>query len=161
LRAELLRALGRLGLQLSTATPASSADLASVRELLEAAGLPTADLQSARPEFVVIHEGEFVIAAGALQPFGASALLRSVVVAEAQRNRGLGQEVVAELERRASARGIHELYLLTETAGRFFERAGYRRTERSEAPAAVQQSAEFRSLCPSSAACMVKNLTGA
>jgi amino-acid N-acetyltransferase len=141
--------------QVETALPA---DLASIRELLEAADLPTSDLEAARPEFLVIREGGTVLAAGALQRFGSAALLRSVVVAESQRNRGLGQRIVSELERRAASQGIGQLVLLTQTAAAFFRSAGYRMSEQGDAPPAVLQSAEFRSLCPSSATCMVKVL---
>jgi amino-acid N-acetyltransferase len=104
--------------------------------------------------------GRAVIAAGALERFGSTALLRSVVVADSQRSRGLGRQLIAELERWSAGQGIRQLVLLTQTAEAFFRALGYRVIERSGAPAAVQQSAEFRSLCPSSATCMVKDLAG-
>jgi amino-acid N-acetyltransferase len=141
---------------LETAVPA---DLASIRGLLEAAGLPTSDLVSARPEFVLVREGTTVVAAGALQRFGSAALLRSVVVAENARNRGLGRQVVRQLEQLAQGEKIEQLVLLTETASAFFRREGYRTIERSAAPLQVQESTEFRSLCPSSATCMSKTLS--
>jgi amino-acid N-acetyltransferase len=138
--------------------PASARDLIAIRALLERSGLPTGDLESARPEFAVIHQDDEVIAAGALQRFGTSALLRSVVVAPDRRRSGLGRSVVRELERLARAAGISRLVLLTETAADFFARQGFRTIERSSAPEDMQASEEFRSLCPSSAICMGKNL---
>ncbi len=54
---------------------------------------------------------------------------------------------------------IERLILLTQTAAAFFARYGYQVIGRSEAPADVQGTEEFRSLCPSSAACMAKRLT--
>ena len=138
--------------------PASAQDLIAIRALLERSGLPTRDLESARPEFAVIHQDDEVIAAGALQRFGTSALLRSVVVAPDRRRSGLGRSVVRELERLARAAGISRLVLLTETAADFFARQGFRTIERSSAPEDMQASEEFRSLCPSSAICMGKNL---
>jgi amino-acid N-acetyltransferase len=139
-------------------TPASAEDLITIRSLLEEAGLPTSDLDSARPEFVVLRADGRVTAAGALQHFGDSALLRSVVVAAARRGRGLGQTVVGELERRARSAHIGQLFLLTQTASDFFARLGYRIIERASAPPDMQQSEEFRSLCPASAICMCKVL---
>jgi N-acetylglutamate synthase-like GNAT family acetyltransferase len=53
---------------------------------------------------------------------------------------------------------INQLILLTETATEFFAHQGYRVIERSSAPQDVQGSDEFRSLCPSSATCMTKDL---
>jgi amino-acid N-acetyltransferase len=138
---------------------ASAHDLLAIRTLLEGSGLPTGDLQSAQPEFVVIRESSRVIAAGALQRFGSSALLRSVVVLQSRRGKGLGQVIVSELERLARAAEIKQLILLTETAAEFFVHQGYHVIERNTAPHGVQQSEEFRSLCPTSAVCMAKLLT--
>ncbi len=140
---------------------ASAQDLIAIRALLEHSGLPTSDLELSRPVFAVIRENGQVIAAGGLQHFGSSALLRSVVVARGRRGRGLGQTIVRELERRARASHIERLILLTQTAGEFFLRQGYRPIERSTAPEDMQRSEEFRSLCPSSANCMAKGLAEA
>jgi amino-acid N-acetyltransferase len=137
---------------------AASGDLGAIRRLLEAANLPTADLVSASPQFFVIRDAGRIVATGALERFGSAALLRSVVVAADQRSRGLGRQMSRELEREALNSGISELILLTESAADFFGREGYRVIERSAAPPAVRHSAEFRSLCPSSATCMVKAL---
>jgi amino-acid N-acetyltransferase len=141
-------------------SPAAAQDLARIRALLERSGLPTSDLESARPEFSVIRENDQVIAAGALQRFGSAALLRSVVVAPERRGSELGQAIVSELERLALAGRIGRLVLLTQTASDFFARQGYRVIERSTVPEDMQRSEEFRSLCPSSATCMDKNLAG-
>jgi amino-acid N-acetyltransferase len=133
-------------------------DLIAIRALLERCGLPTSDLESARPDFAVIRENGLLIAAGALQRFGSAALLRSVAVAPDHRGRGVGKTVVSELERLARAEQISRLILLTQTAAEFFARQGYQVIERSNAPQEVQGSDEFRSLCPSTATCMAKSL---
>lgn len=138
--------------------PASAQDLIAIRALLVRSGLPIADLESARPEFAVIHRDGQVVAAGALQRFSTSALVRSVVVAPERRRSGLGQCVVSELERLARGAGISRLILLTQTAADFFARQGFRTIERGSAPQDMQASEEFRSLCPSPAICMAKTL---
>ena len=142
---------------MSEVASASVQDLAAIRALLEGSGLPTSDLESARPEFAVIRENGRVVAAGALQRFGSSALLRSVVVAPDRRGSGLGRSVVSELERLARAAHIGQLILLTQTAADFFARQGYHVIERASAPEDMQASEEFRSLCPSFAVCMAKS----
>lgn len=139
--------------------PAAARDASGIRALLEHHGLPTRDLASSRAEFVVAYEGEKLVGAGALEPFGSAALLRSVVVAADRRGGRLGQRIVRELEQRARTAGIGELVLLTQTAAPFFERQGYRVIERGAVSQAVQASEEFRSLCPASATCMLKALT--
>ena len=144
--------------RMSELRAAAEADLVLVRQLLEAARLPIADLDEARPEFTVLIEGARIVAAGALERFGSSALLRSVVVAEDRRGAGLGRSVVRELECRARAARIDCVVLLTETASDFFTDQGYQAIERADAPIEVQSSGEFRSLCPASAICMMKLL---
>jgi amino-acid N-acetyltransferase len=141
--------------QLRTAT---RDDAETIRLLLEHNGLPTSDLMSSKPQFIVACEGKAIVAAGALQFFGGAALLRSVVVASALRGTGLGRIVVEELERVARAARLTQLVLLTETAKQFFEQQGYRVLDRREVPQDVQESEEFRSLCPASATCMAKTL---
>ncbi len=137
---------------------AHAEDANGIRGLLERDGLPTSDLASSRPEFVVACEGNEVIGAGALERFGTTALLRSLVVNSDRRGTGIGQGIVGELERRARAAGVKELVLLTQSAASFFERLGYRVMERGNVPGPVQTSEEFHSLCPASAICMAKAL---
>ncbi len=134
-------------------------ELAVVRVLLQRAGLPTSDLALVNPKFMVLRENGRVVAAGALQPFGSVALVRSVVVAGDRRGIGLGRLMVQELEKVARITRISELILLTESAAEFFARQGYRVIERINAPRDVQRSEEFRSLCPASAICMTKRLS--
>lgn len=137
---------------------AGEEDLGVVRVLLDQAGLPTSDLAVAKPEFTVLRERGRIVAAGALQPFGSAALVRSVVVAGDRRGAGLGRIIVQELEKIAREARIGRLFLLTETAGKFFAHQGYRVIERIDVPQEVQGSEEFRSLCPASAVCMMKRL---
>jgi amino-acid N-acetyltransferase len=139
--------------------PADSGDLLSAAQLLQDAGLPTADLVSAH-EFQswVIEEQGSILGVIGLERFGREALLRSLAVAPEYRKRGLGQELVARLEHDAQAQGIEQLVLLTETAQAFFQRLGYAPFDRSQVSDDVKQSAEFRALCPASAICMRKNL---
>jgi amino-acid N-acetyltransferase len=139
---------------------AAPGDDARIRELLEDAGLPTSDLLSSEPQFIVACEGGRLVGTGALQWFGPAALLRSVAVASALRGRGLGRMIVRDLERLALSAGATQLILLTQTAKDFFERQGYLIVERREVPPEVQASEEFRSLCPASAVCMAKTLAG-
>jgi amino-acid N-acetyltransferase len=134
-------------------------DAASIRALLESGGLPTSDLSMSSRQFVVACDGEGeIVAAGALQTLGESALLRSVVVAAELRGTGLGRSIVQELERIARAAQVKQLALLTLTARRFFERQGYRVIARQALPEALQGTEEFQSLCPASAVCMAKSL---
>jgi len=130
----------------------------AIRVLLEGSGLPTADLSHAQPEFVVACDGARIVGVGGLERFDKAGLLRSVAVAPDRRGAGIGPMIVGYLEKRASTHGLSELVLLTQTAKGFFEAQGYRVIERLRAPSSVQESEEFRSLCPSSAFCMSKRI---
>lgn len=139
---------------------ATASDAQAIRGLLESSGLPTGDLAHSRPELVVAREGSRIVGVAGLERFGATGLLRSVVVAPDRRGLGIASALVTNLEERAQQLGLSELVLLTQTAKDFFEHQGYRVIERQCAPASVQASEEFRSLCPTSAFCMAKDLDG-
>lgn len=159
MRTELLRSSSGVNPVTAALRVATAQDAPGIRALLEGAGLPTSDLETADPHFVVACDAEGrILAAGALQTFADTALLRSVVVAPEARGAGLGRRVVQDLERVARTVRVKELILLTQTAERFFMRQGFRVVHRQAAPQDVQQSAEFRSLCPASAVCMAKSL---
>jgi amino-acid N-acetyltransferase len=146
-----------------TAQLATAADRPIVRSLLVEARLPVADLDTA-PDltFWVVRDasGRPVGAIG-LERRGDAALLRSLVVKPDQRLHGLGRTLVRTLEEHAHATGVAQLVLLTETAETFFGRLGYAVIDREAAPRAVAGSAEFRTLCPSTAVCMTKRLSPA
>ena len=55
--------------------------------------------------------------------------------------------------------GVEQLYLLTTDADRYFAALGFKRIERSEAPAQIQATTQFRSLCPKSAVCMARDIS--
>jgi len=139
--------------------PASGQDVESIRSLLERCDLPTQDVSRSQPDFTVACDGPLLVGVGGIERFGVTGLLRSVAVSPQHRGMGIGQSLVAALERRAATAGLTELVLLTQTARPFFEHLGYRVIERACAPAPVQQSEEFRSLCPQSACCMAKKLS--
>jgi quercetin dioxygenase-like cupin family protein len=61
---------------------------------------------------------------------------------------------------RARLLGVEQLFLLTTDAERYFAALGFKRTGRSEAPAQIQSTSQFRSLCPKSAVCMSRDISG-
>lgn len=138
--------------------PASAADLGAIIALLAREGLPTGDLATSRPQFLLACAGADLVGVGGLELYSSAALLRSLLVIRPWRNGGLGHRLVKALERQARSAGVRELVLLTQTASEFFSQLGYQVIERVQAPAAVQNSAEFAALCPASATCMAKTL---
>ena len=131
----------------------------SVVALLEAEGLPAADLTEAhlRHFFFIGTDGAPSALVG-LEICGEEALLRSLVVSAAARSQGLGSALVQHAEDYAAAHQVRALYLLTITAESYFAHRGYKRLDRAQAPPSIQSTREFASLCPSSSAFMIKRL---
>jgi amino-acid N-acetyltransferase len=127
--------------------------------LLQSQELPVSDITDAHLEhfFFVGSDGSPTGLVG-LEIYGADALLRSLVVGENARNKGLGSALVEHAEQYAGAMSVRSIYLLTTTAEAFFKRLSYMRIDRSQAPSSIEQTREFASLCPASSAFMVKSL---
>ena len=140
---------------------ASIEDEEQIRQILEESGLLHRDIRPAQLQhFLIIKDDHSSALAGVvgLQPKGDVGLLRSLAVAKAYRRRGLGIELVRKIEEYARSQQIAVLYLLTLTADGFFARLGYQETDRASAPPALQETTEFKSLCPQTAVCMEKCL---
>ncbi|MGH7945890.1 MAG: arsenic resistance N-acetyltransferase ArsN2 [Opitutaceae bacterium] len=135
-------------------TPAASSDAAGIAALLAAADLPHNDSGPELEDFLVVRDGAEVTTAVGLEIKRREALLRSLVVSSGQRNQGMGRALVREIAALALHRGVNRLFLLTTMAAPFFERAGFVRLDRSEAPLAIAASSQFQGLCPASAVCL-------
>lgn len=143
----------------ATIRPTRNAEVLAVREVLSSASLPVEDVtDSPRLQFWVAQVDGSIVGVVGLERVGQSALLRSLAVVPPFQSRGLGQHLVEYVEQYARTEGYRELTLLTTSADRFFEGLGYLQVERESVPEDVQQTAQFRSLCPSSAICMTKSL---
>jgi amino-acid N-acetyltransferase len=137
---------------------ATEADFQAVITMLGASDLPYEDLDpGSMQEFLVAVESDVVGVIG-LQRFGDVGLLRSLAVMPERRNCGLGAELVDALERRSRDSGLRHLYLLTTSAADFFMRRGYAIVPRAQAPATIQSTQQFSTLCPSQAVCLRKIL---
>lgn len=140
--------------------PAQPADHGAVVALLHLAGLPWSDLTSASMhDFVLARDGDQVVGSVAVERCSTSGLLRSLAVDSAWRRLGIGKALLLAVEDIASRKGIQDLWLLTTGASDYFEHHGYRLAERKSAPATVQISTQFQSICPASAACLRKPLS--
>lgn len=141
-----------------TVRPAAPLDGHGIHGLLSAAALPVADLESSQVDFLVADADGALVGAVGLETAGTDGLLRSLVVSPRARAMGTGSALVEAIERRASQLGLSRMVLLTQTATVFFTKRGYAPANRATMPDALQATAEFRSLCPSSATCLAKDL---
>jgi amino-acid N-acetyltransferase len=105
---------------------AQAPDLPAVLALLATGNLPTEGVDTILPTVLVAREGERLIGCAGLEVYGTVALLRSVAVHPVHRGRQLGQYLIQAILDHARHLGIHEVYLLTETASEYFPRFGFR-----------------------------------
>lgn len=138
---------------------ARPADLSAAEALLAACGLPQDGVADALAIGVVARDDGAVVGVAAVERYGASGLLRSVAVDAAHRGTGLGRALVAAAEALARDNDIRDLYLLTETATKWFPQLGYATVPREEAASAVGASVEFTTACDVTAVAMRKTLT--
>lgn len=141
-----------------TATPIAGSDPA-LAAALAAAHLPVDDLTDPGRNFFV-----FTDASGAIFGFGGyelpgdQALIRSMVVPETARGRGIGAAILAALLDRVTAAGAREAWLFTKHAAPFFAHRGFRARARYEVPPPVLATKQASSVCPITAVVMSRPL---
>jgi len=135
-------------------------DLPAVHTLLLAAGLPVdgVDEQFGDAYAVAVCDGA-VIGVEGMEVHGTSGLLRSAAVDGAWRGRHVGEALTNDRLQWARARGLHDVWLLTNTAADYFPRFGFERVDRASAPEAVRQSRQFAETICASAAAMRRALS--
>jgi len=126
--------------------------------LLEACDLPRDGLSDHLATTLVARDSEKVVGCAALELYDRDALLRSVAVEESMRGQGLGRRLTMSAMDLAKQRNVADLYLLTQTASKFFSRFGFKPTSRSDVPPRVQSSVEFTKACPVTALVMKAHL---
>lgn len=132
--------------------------LEQLRNALRQAVLPCDDVSEPGRQFFRFEEAGQWMAFGGLEGSAPDTLLRSMVVCDAFRGKGLGKQVLIALEQYAASQGVLRLHLLTQGAAEFFLANGYERFDRQEAPAAITRTAQFKHLCPASASYLRKTL---
>jgi N-acetylglutamate synthase-like GNAT family acetyltransferase len=144
----------------ATLRPATAADEPAVAALLTASALPLDGVHEALSSFVVAEDDGSIVGVAGIETCGTTgehALLRSVAVAPAWRNRRLGRALVTRVIAEAEARGAKALYLLTTTADAYFPSFGFSVTTRDAVPEDVRDTAEFKGACPASATVMTRS----
>jgi N-acetylglutamate synthase-like GNAT family acetyltransferase len=127
-----------------------------LRIALEQARLPTDDLDGPDRCFFGLSDQDGPIGYIGVEGSGEDRLLRSLVVLPSRRGHGHGVRLVRDVE--SMLAGHVRLHLLTNTATDFFRALGFAEAARAEAPDNIASTQQFSSLCPASAAYLVKDL---
>lgn len=130
-------------------------------EFLQHHQMITSDLMESegKADFLGFFENEVLIATVGAEFLGRHALLRSLCVTFARRKEGTGATLVEAMEAYCARMEYGVIYLLTDSAERFFNGLGYSTVERSEAPATILNTPQACQLCPADAVIMRKDLT--
>ncbi len=137
-----------------TITPATAADLAAIKALLEASELPTAGVDEHWKTFILARDDGKIVGVGGAEAYQFAALIRSVAIVPEYRSQGIGRRIVRQLLDRLASRGVREFYLLTTTAEEYFRKRGFKTIDRDEVHPQLLSSHEFGDACPSTAICM-------
>ncbi len=135
---------------------AGAKDLDAIQKLLKVCNLPFNDLDAHLNHFIVAKQDSRVVGCIGVELEGP--LLRSLAVDPDYRSHGIAKELCGRLLDHAKHEGAEEIYLLTDTAAKFFDKAGFHRKKREEAPKSISSHKQFTELCPSSAVLMWKEL---
>ncbi len=130
----------------------------NIIELLKSENLPIDGINDDLENFLIAFENNIVYAAVGMEIYGKYALIRSLVVKNDSRNQGLAGRLILNIEDQAIKHEVIALFLLTETASTYFNKKGFNEIARTEVPIEVQQSNEFRYICPQSALVMKKSV---
>ena len=123
---------------------ATKDDIPAITTLLNESDLPPDDLERWIDNFLVLTiEGKIEGCIG-LEQWDAVGLLRSFVVSENYRSRGLGIRLYTKLIALAKDMNLSSIILLAMAASDFFEKNGFKFINRNETPKSVNNSVQFR-----------------
>ena len=128
--------------------------LPAMQRFLTGMKLLVSDLPADLSGFTLAFDDDELVGTAGMELLGRVGLLRSVAVAETHRSRQLGRQLFAAALDHAQANGVQEVFLITDSAAGYFEKNGFQRVERNEAPAEIAGTAQFAGLCPASAVVM-------
>jgi len=131
-----------------------------VATLLKDNNLPSEDFVEHISHFYVgVDPKNRVVGAVGIEHIGESGLLRSLTIEKSFQGHGLGKALTEQIEKYGVELGLRDLYLLTDTAEKFFRTLGYEEVSRDKVPAGVKATKEFSSICPSSSTVMKKAIS--
>ncbi|MHA2096636.1 MAG: arsenic resistance N-acetyltransferase ArsN2 [Candidatus Hodarchaeales archaeon] len=138
-------------------TKTTTQDLPEVSTLLKLVNLPVEGVKEHFQDFFVIRNEGLVVGCIGIEIYDKTGLLRSLAVRPSSQGKGLGLQLVNKIEQYSGEKKLDTIYLLTETAEKYFLKLGYKIIPREDVDSGVKQSIEFTTLCTSSSA-MMKDL---
>ncbi|HWO73561.1 MAG TPA: GNAT family N-acetyltransferase, partial [Dehalococcoidia bacterium] len=94
--------------------------------------------------FLVAEAGGRVVAAGGFELYGSTAVLRSIVVEEGLRGRGIGRQISEALMEAARRQGASDFYLFTIDSPGFWQRLGFEDVPIEDWPEAARRCFQWQ-----------------
>ncbi|MFX0210010.1 MAG: arsenic resistance N-acetyltransferase ArsN2 [Candidatus Hodarchaeota archaeon] len=133
--------------------------LSGIINLLNQVNLPQEGIEEHLSDFIVsIHEG-IVIGCAGIEIYETVGLLRSVAVHPDYQGKTIGNALIHQILSHAQKKRVKEIFLLTETAEKYFSRLGFKKINREDIDYRIKETQEFKSLCPASAISMHYNVS--
>jgi amino-acid N-acetyltransferase len=143
-----------LGLQTMKFRKALDSDLKLIEIMLKESKLPYEDCKYHLNNFVIKEDDGEIVGIGGAELYDDIALLRSITVLEKYRGKGIGNSIFFKIREYVKEHGVETVYLLTETAEKYFMTLGFTVISREVVPQEIRETEQFSSLCPLSAAVM-------
>jgi amino-acid N-acetyltransferase len=138
--------------------PAFSTEIAEVAKLLDDNKLPVTDINDKLIQFFVCVIEKRIIGVVGVEDYAPLVLLRSLAVHNDFKGVGIGLLLLNRFFSFCRSKKIFEIYLLTETAEKYFRMFGFNSVDRKTLPVIIKQTKEFKSICPESAVAMYRKL---
>ena len=133
-----------------------SKNFPSAKLLLESFGLQTSDISDITVKLWAIEEDRKLIGVIGIEQLENIGLLRSLAIAKDYQGLGLANRLCDAVFTHSVENNIKEIYLLTESASRFFAHKGFTEIARTTAPDGLRKTSQFSFLCPDSATVMIR-----
>lgn len=136
---------------------AGQEDFLQIHELLNTNGLPLAGVNSGNGKYY-LAKGQELMGVIGVEYYGTASLLRSLAVKWNFRKVGLARNLIHQVLRELQDLGLHDVYLLTNTADQYLTRYGFSKIERDKVPSNVLATSALGNACPISSICMYMKL---
>ena len=135
---------------------AETSDLISIKNLLQKLDLVHQEIEKYIEDFIVLKTGNKLIGCAGLEIYDEIGLLRSVAIDRDFQGKGLGKKLVKEILKYADKKEIVDLYLLTNSAEKFFEKHGFNIVSRTDVDPQIKQTYEYTTGCEETASVMIR-----
>jgi GNAT superfamily N-acetyltransferase len=139
--------------------PLRSDEIEAFRLALVEAGLPADDIAATGVQPFRFERNLKPVGYGALEVYGSTVLLRSIIVATDARGEGVGRAITEWLLAHAGALGAERAFLFTTNARAYFEEIGFEVVGRSKAPESILTTRQAIGLCPASTVLLTRTVT--